>query len=126
MHKLIAVLVLLLAIWLSSNDLMAQRYKRDAIGTMEMVKFEAYRNGGMIEFQWDINTTREIKEVEIQKGKLLTNEVSWTTVKKVEEGETTFVEYDPDSGQMFYKLILVSEDGTVREYNPTFKIKGKS
>lgn len=106
----------------------AQRYSEgNTLGGIENVRFNAFRNGGIIEFSWNIQSTREIASVEVMRGQFNErDEISWELLKKFEALESTFVDYDPNSGKMFYKLVLVGKDGTAREYEPKYRIKGKS
>ncbi|MCC5930056.1 MAG: hypothetical protein JJU28_12475 [Cyclobacteriaceae bacterium] len=119
----------LISAWFSlfqCYEAQAQRYKRDELATMENVKFEAFRNGGTIEFIWDINSTRDIKNIEIRKGSAEPGKLNWSLVKRLKEDEDSFTEFNPSLGEMHYKLVLIAEDGTEREYLPEFKLKGRS
>jgi len=129
MKNLIKILFLgFLTVLLNHADLFAQRYSHDnSLGGIENVKFVAERNGGTIEFSWNIQTTREISTVEVRKG--IVNEyeeINWEVVRKFSVDESTFVDYDPSTGKLYYKLVLIGKDGTAREYEPKYLIKGKS
>ena len=88
-----------------------------------MVKFIAIKNGDILEFNWIINSTRVIKLIELRKGIMNSNSIEWETVKKISEEDKTYIDYMPDLGQVFYKLILTDESGKASEYDPEFKIK---
>ena len=113
---------------LNNTNVLAQRYSHDnSLGGIENVKFVAERNGGTIEFSWNIQTTREISAVEVQKGTINEyEEINWQVVKEFSIDESTFVDYDPSTGKLYYKLVLIGKDGTAREYEPKYLIKGKS
>ena len=88
-----------------------------------MVKFIAMKNGDILEFNWVINSTRVIKSIELRKGYLNSNSVEWKTVKKISEEDKKYIDYLPDLGQVFYKLILTDESGVTSEYEPEFRLK---
>lgn len=112
----------------SASISFAQRYSHDnSIGGVENVKFYAERNGNVIEFKWNVRTTREIVSIEVQKGiPDRREEIEWQLLRKLEADANTCIDYEPRSGRMFYKLILIGKDGTAREYKPEFGIKDKS
>lgn len=88
-----------------------------------MVKFIALKNGDIVEFNWVINSTRIIKSIELRKGSLNANSIEWETVKKISDEDKKYVDYLPDLGQVFYKLILTDDNGTTSEYEPEFRLK---
>ena len=113
-HKSIFFAPLIIAILcFSAEQSVAQRYSHEnTLGGIENVKFFAHRNGGIIEFDWDIRTTREIVSIEVMRGEEDQSEIiQWELLKKLEASENTFVDYDPKSGKMHYKLVLVGKDG---------------
>ncbi len=102
----------------------AQRYRNKSnLGYEEMVKFIALRDGDIVEFKWVINSTRVIKSIELRKGNLISNSVEWETVKKITDEDKKYIDYMPDLGQVFYKLILIDDSGTTSEYEPEFRLK---
>lgn len=102
----------------------AQRYRnQNNLGSEEMVKFVALKNGDILEFNWAINSTRKIKSIELRKGSIHANSVEWETVKVITADDKKYVDYLPDLGQVFYKLILIGADGKTTEYDPQFKLK---
>ncbi len=106
----------------------AQRYSHDnTLGGIENVRFVALRNGGIIEFSWNIQSTREITTVEVMRGQFNDkDEIQWESLRRFDSSESTYVDYDPNSGKMFYKLVLIGKDGNAREYEPKYLVKGKS
>ena len=113
---------------LSNTNSFAQRYSHDnALGGIENVKFVAQRNGGTIEFTWNIQTTREITAVEFKRG-IINNdeEITWEVIKAFDPSESAYTDYDPSYGKLYYKLVLIGKDGTAREYEPKYLVKGKS
>jgi len=122
MKKLVLILTLVLLSIFSNVE--AQRYRNKSnLGNEEMVKFIALKDGDIIEFNWLINSTRVIKSIELKKGYLNSNSVKWETVKKISEEDKNFIDYLPDLGKVFYKLILTDENGKASEYEPEFKLK---
>lgn len=118
------VLILTLALLSIFSNVEAQRYRnRSNLGNEEMVKFIAMKNGDIIEFNWLINSTRVIKSIELKKGYLNSNSIKWETVKKITEEDKSFIDYLPDLGKVFYKLILTDESGKSSEYEPEFRLK---
>lgn len=106
------------------SDANAQRYRNETnLGTEEMVKFIAFKNGDIVEFNWTINSTRPIKSIELKKGNLNASSIDWITVKQITDEDKKYIDYLPDLGKVFYKLILTDDAGKVREYEPEFKIK---
>ncbi len=102
----------------------AQRYRNKSnLGNEEMVKFIAMKNGDILELNWVINSTRSIKSVELRKGSLNAKSVTWETVKKITDDDKRYIDYLPDLGKVFYKLILTDASGQTSEYEPTFKLK---
>ncbi len=102
----------------------AQRYRnRNNLGSEEMVSFIAMKNGDIVEFNWTINSTREIKTIELKKGNLNENSVEWVTVKEITAEDKKYIDYLPDLGKVFYKLILTDDAGKTSEYEPVFKVK---
>ena len=102
----------------------AQRYRNKSnLGNEEMVKFIAMKNGDILEFNWVINSTRIIKSIELRKGSMNSNSIEWETVKKISDEDKKYVDYLPDLGQVFYKLILTDDAGTTSEYDPEFRLK---
>ncbi len=88
-----------------------------------MVKFIALKNGDVLEFNWMINSTRIIESIELRKGIFNTNSIEWETVKKIKDEDKIYVDYLPDLGQVFYKLILTDNKGVSSEYEPVFRLK---
>lgn len=109
-----------------SFDAEAQRYKRDELAAIEIVKFEAFKNGSAIEFVWDINSTMDISKIEIRKGITEPGKLNWLLVKNFQKDEGRYTEFNPSLGEIHYRLVLTAEDGTEREYIPEFRIKGRS
>jgi hypothetical protein len=106
------------------GDANAQRYRnQNNLGTEEMVRFIALKNGDIVEFNWTINSTRAIKSIELKKGNLNASSIEWVTVKQITEEDKKYIDYMPDLGKVFYKLILTDETGKVSEYEPEFKVK---
>ena len=102
----------------------AQRYRnQNNLGVEERVKFIAYKNGDIVEFNWAINSTRDIKSIVLQKGSFDDKDVKWITVKEIKDEDKKYIDYLPDLGKVFYKLILVDGKGKSNEYQPEFKIK---
>jgi len=129
LKKIIKILALGIFITiLSKSETFAQRYSHDnSLGGIENVRFVAERNGGVIEFTWNIQTTREITAVEVRKGIISTDEeIAWEVLKEFNVEESTYVDYDPSTGKLYYKLVLIGSDGTAREYEPKYMVKGKS
>ena len=59
------VLILTLASLSIFSNVEAQRYRNKSnLGSEEMVKFIAMKNGDIVEFKWVINSTRVIKSIE--------------------------------------------------------------
>jgi hypothetical protein len=87
--KFFKIIIFTFSLFLLIDEANAQRYKREGMGGLEMVSFEAYRNGSMIEFSWEINTTRELSSIEIVKGteKEQSNDIEWKVIKTISEGE---------------------------------------
>lgn len=118
------VLVLTLASLSIFSDAEAQRYRSNSnLGNEEMVKFIAIKNGDVLEFNWVIKSTRVIKLIELRKGILNATSIEWETVKKISEEDKRYIDYMPDLGQVFYKLILTDDDGKASEYEPEFRLK---
>ena len=119
-----AILILTFVFMAVFSDADAQRYRnRSNLGSEEMVKFIAMKNGDIVEFNWTINSTRIIKSIELQKGNFSDDRIEWKTVKKIGEEDKKYVDYLPDLGKVFYKLILTDDTGKKSEYEPVFKIK---
>ena len=117
-------LILTFALLTVFSNAAAQRYRnKNNLGNEEMVKFIAMKNGDILEFNWVINSTRVIKSIELRKGHLNSNSVEWKTVKKISEEDKKYIDYLPDLGQVFYKLILTDESGVTSEYEPEFRLK---
>jgi len=111
----------LVAVYGNAN---AQRYRNQSnLGGEEMVTFTALKNGDIVEFNWVINSTRVIKSIELKKGNLHSNSIEWVTVKEITDEDKKYVDYLPDLGKVFYKLILTDDTGKVSEYEPEFKVK---
>ncbi len=117
------VLLLTLASLSIFSSAEAQRYRNKSnLGNEEMVKFIATKNGDILEFNWVINSTRVIKLIELRKGILISNSIEWETVKKISEEDKRYIDYMPDLGQVFYKLILTDDSGKASEYEPEFRL----
>lgn len=117
-------LILTFALLAVFSNATAQRYRnQNNLGNEEMVKFIAMKNGDILEFNWVINSTRVIKSIELRKGHLNSNSVEWKTVKKISDEDKKYIDYLPDLGQVFYKLILTDESGVTSEYEPEFRLK---
>jgi len=102
----------------------AQRYRNQSnLGNEEMVKFIAMKNGDIVEFNWVINSTRVIKSIELRKGNVSSNSIEWITVKEISEEDKKYIDYLPDLGKVYYKLILTDDSGKTSEYEPEFKLK---
>ncbi len=102
----------------------AQRYRNKSnLGNEEMVKFVAMKDGDVLEFNWEIKSTRDIKTIEIKKGNIHARTVEWETVKSITEDDKKYVDFLPNLGQVFYKLILTDASGESSEYTPEFKLK---
>jgi len=110
------------------TEVMAQRYSRESsIGGVENVRFVAQRNGGIIEFSWEVRTTRDIVSIELKKGiPDRRDEVQWELMDTLEADKKSYTDFQPRSGKMFYKLVLIDKEGTAREYTPQFGLKDKS
>ncbi len=102
----------------------AQRYRNQSnLGYEEMVKFIAWKNGDIVEFNWEIKSTRNIAIIELKKGNMNANSIEWETVKKIKDDEKKYVDYLPNLGKVFYKLIVIDDAGRGIEYDPIFKVK---
>lgn len=102
----------------------AQRYRNKSnLGNEEMVKFIALKNGDIVEFNWVINSTRIIKTIELRKGSMSSNSIEWETVKTITNEDKKYIDYLPDLGKVFYKLILTDDSGVTSEYEPEFRLK---
>lgn len=118
------VLILTIAALAVFSNADAQRYRNQSnLGNEEMVKFIALKNGDVLEFNWVINSTRIIKSIELRKGSINSNSVEWETVKQITDDDKKYIDYMPDLGQVFYKLILTDDQGITSEYEPIFKLK---
>ncbi len=118
------ILILSFAFTVVFTNARAQRYRnQNNLGSEEMVKFVALKNGDVLEFNWVINSTRHIKTIELRKGSLNSNSVDWETVKTITQDDKKYIDYLPDLGQVFYKLILTDESGVTSEYEPEFRLK---
>jgi len=118
------ILILTFALVVVFSNANAQRYRnQNNLGSEEMVKFVALKNGDVLEFNWVINSTRHIKTIELRKGSLNSNSVDWETVKTITQDDKKYIDYLPDLGQVFYKLILTDESGVTSEYEPEFRLK---
>ena len=118
------VLILTLALLSMFSNAEAQRYRNKSnLGNEEMVRFIAMKNGDILEFNWVINSTRVIKTIELRKGILNSNSIEWETVKKITEEDKKYIDYLPDLGKVYYKLILTDDKGVSSEYEPEFKLK---
>ena len=129
MKTALKILIIGFTIMLLANEQsLAQRYSHDnSLGGIENVKFVAQRNGGTIEFSWNIQTTRDIASIEFKRGEINNDEeITWELLKAFDISESTYTDYDPSYGKLFYKLVLIGTDGTAREYEPKYKVKGKS
>ena len=63
------ILILTFALAVVFTNAHAQRYRnQNNLGSEEMVKFVALKNGDVLEFNWVINSTRHIKTIELRKG----------------------------------------------------------
>ncbi len=124
-QKMKGILILLtIAFMTIMTNAHAQRYRnQSSLGSEEMVKFIALKNGDIVEFNWTINSTREIKTIELKKGNLTENSVEWITVKEITPEDKKYIDYLPDLGKVFYKLILTDDTGKTSEYEPEFKVK---
>jgi len=124
-QKMKGVLLLLTIAFITVfADANAQRYRNQSnLGSEEMVKFIALKNGDILEFNWTINSTRAIKTIELKKGNLGESSVEWETVKEITPEDKKYIDYLPDLGKVFYKLILTDETGKTSEYEPEFKVK---
>ena len=99
----------------------AQRYRNQSnLGKAEMVQFVAAKNGDILELNWQINTTRKIKSIELRKGNDTANSTDWETVKEFSDRQNLYVDYIPSLGRMRYKLVVIDEEGTRSEYDPSF------
>jgi hypothetical protein len=106
------------------SNVEAQRYRNQSnLGNEEMVRFIAMKNGDIVEFNWVINSTRVIKSIELRKGNVGSNSIEWITVKQISEDDKKYIDYLPDLGKVYYKLILTDESGKTSEYEPEFKLK---
>ena len=113
--------VVLLSVFSNAD---AQRYRNKSnLGNEEMVKFVALKNGDIVEFNWVINSTRIIKTIELRKGSMNSNSIEWETVKTITNEDKKYIDYLPDLGKVFYKLILTDESGVTSEYEPEFRLK---
>lgn len=103
----------------------AQRYRNQSnLGSEEMVRFTAMKNGDVLEFTWVVNSTRSIESIELKKGNSGANSmVEWVTVKKVDANEENHIDYLPELGEVLYKLIVTDDQGDVSEYKPQFRLK---
>ena len=118
------VLILTLTFLSIFSNVEAQRYRNKSnLGSEEMVKFIAMKNGDIVEFNWVINSTRVIKSIELRKGFLNSNSIEWETVKKITEEDKKYIDYLPDLGKVYYKLILTDDKGVSSEYEPEFQLK---
>ena len=118
------VLILTLASLSIFSNVEAQRYRNKSnLGSEEMVKFIAMKNGDIVEFNWVINSTRIIKSIELRKGFLNSNSIEWETVKKITDEDKKYIDYLPDLGKVYYKLILTDDKGISSEYEPEFQLK---
>lgn len=119
-----ALIFISFLILLLSNDAIGQRYRNQPnLGAEEMVKFVALRNGDIVEFNWSINSTRIIKTIELKKGNIHDNSIEWITVKTITNDDKKYIDYLPDLGQVYYKLILTDDNGKTSEYEPIFQVK---
>ena len=117
-------LILTFALVVVFTNANGQRYRnQNNLGSEEMVKFIALKNGDVLEFNWVINSTRSIKTIELRKGSLNSNSVDWQTVKTITSDDKKYIDYLPDLGEVFYKLILTDENGVASEYEPEFRLK---
>ena len=113
--------VVLLSVFSNAD---AQRYRNKSnLGNEEMVKFVALKNGDIVEFNWVINSTRIIKTIELRKGSMNSNSIEWETVKTITNEDKKYIDYLPDLGKVFYKLILTDDSGVTSEYEPEFRLK---
>lgn len=122
MKGLCLILTVVLLSVFSNAD--AQRYRNKSnLGNEEMVKFIALKNGDIVEFNWIINSTRIIKTIELRKGSMNSNSIEWETVKTITNEDKKYIDYLPDLGKVFYKLILTDDSGVTSEYEPEFRLK---
>lgn len=122
MKGLFLILTLALISVFSNAD--AQRYRNQSnLGNEEMVRFIAMKNGDIVEFNWVINSTRVIKSIELRKGNVTSNSIEWITVKKISDEDKKYIDYLPDLGKVYYKLILTDNNGKTSEYEPEFRLK---
>lgn len=122
MKGLFLILTLVMLSVFTNAD--AQRYRNKSnLGSEEMVKFIAMKNGDIVEFNWIINSTRVIKTIELRKGSMSANSIEWETVKQISDEDKKYIDYLPDLGKVFYKLILTDANGTTSEYEPEFRLK---
>lgn len=122
MKGLFLILTVVLLSVFSNAD--AQRYRNKSnLGNEEMVKFVALKNGDIVEFNWVINSTRIIKTIELRKGSMNSNSIEWETVKTITNEDKKYIDYLPDLGKVFYKLILTDDSGVTSEYEPEFRLK---
>lgn len=118
------VLILTLASLSIFSNANAQRYRNQSnLGNEEMVKFIALKNGDVLEFNWEIKSTRVITTIELRKGILNSNSIEWKTIKELTIEDVKYVDPMPDLGQVFYKLVLTDESGKASEYDPEFRLK---
>ena len=118
------VLILTLTLLSIFSNVEAQRYRNKSnLGSEEMVKFIAMKNGDILEFNWVINSTRVITSIELRKGSMNAKSIEWETVKKITDEDKKYIDYLPDLGKVFYKLILTDESGKTSEYDPIFQLK---
>ncbi|MDZ7604947.1 MAG: hypothetical protein U5K79_05020 [Cyclobacteriaceae bacterium] len=119
-----AVVLFSLFLLFMTNDVFGQRYRNQPnLGAEEMVKFIALRNGDIVEFNWSINSTRIIKTIELKKGNMDENSIEWITVKTITPEDKKYIDYLPELGQVYYKLILIDDAGKTSEYEPVFQVK---
>lgn len=119
-----AVVLISFFILFMAGDVYGQRYRNQPnLGAEEMVKFIALRNGDIVEFNWSINSTRIIKTIELKKGNIEENSIEWITVKTITPEDKKYIDYLPELGQVYYKLILTDEAGKTSEYEPVFQVK---
>ena len=128
MNKGFLVILAFMLFFGITQKVRAQRYRSENnLGTEEMVKFVATKDGDVLEFSWEINTTREIESIVLKKGefygKKVNAEIKWKTVKQFEKEDHEYVETLPQLGQLNYRLMVVGKDGSVKEYSPTYQVK---
>ena len=121
-------LVILAFLILGMTHQAMQRYRAENnLGTEEIVKFIATKDGDALEFSWQINSTRDIESVVLKKGEFTSkksnNQLQWKTVKQFGKEVHEYVETVPELGQLNYRLMVVGKDGSVKEYAPTFEVK---